>query len=58
MENIKEQTLRDELNEHSIEYLMDILREEFPFKPRYWYEGFETKEEIINELVKANEDLM
>lgn len=58
MENIKEQTLRDELNEHSIEYLMDMLREEVPFKPRYWYEGFETKEEIIDELVKANEDLM
>jgi len=52
MENSKEQTLREELSEHSFEYLMDMLREEFPFKPRYWYEGFETKEEIIDKLVE------
>lgn len=64
MENIRKQLehtrqmLRDQLNEHDIEYLMDMLREEFPFKPRYWYESFETKEEIIDKLIKANEDLM
>lgn len=51
LENSK-QMLREELNEHSFEYLMDMLREEFPFKPRYWYEGFETKEEIIDKLVE------
>ena len=59
MENIKEQLehskqmLREKLNEHSIKYLMDMLREEFPFKPRYWYEGFETKEEIIDKLIES-----
>ena len=64
MENLRkqlehtQQMLRDQLNEHDIEYLMDMLREEFPFKPKCWYDSFETKEEIIDRLVKGNEDLM
>ena len=64
MENLRrqlehtQQMLRDQLNEHDIEYLMDMLREEFPFKPENWYDSFETKEEIIDRLVKGNEDLM
>jgi hypothetical protein len=64
MENLRrqlehtQQMLRDQLNEHDIEYLMDMLREEFPFKPEIWYDSFETKEEIIDRLVKGNEYLM
>lgn len=45
---------KQELETHDFEFLMNMLREEYPFKSRYWYEWFETKEDVINELLKAN----
>ena len=47
---------KTELNQHTFSYLMDLLREEYPFKPNYWYESFESKDEIIYELLKANDN--
>ena len=46
---------RAELETHTYEYLMNMLREEYPFKSRFWYECYETKEEVIDKLLKANE---
>ena len=47
---------KKELETHDFEFLMNMLREEYPFKSRYWYEWFETKEDVINELLKANDN--
>lgn len=46
---------REELENHDYEYLMNMLREEYPFKSPFWYEYYETKEEVIYKLLKSNE---
>ena len=47
--------IREELENYDYEYLMNMLREEYPFKSRFWYECYETKEEVIDKLLKSNE---
>lgn len=46
---------RKELETHSFDYLMDLLREEYPFKSSSWYEYYETKDEVIDKLMEASE---
>lgn len=46
---------RKELETHSFDYLMDLLREEYPFKSRSWYEYYETKDEVIDKLMETSE---
>lgn len=43
---------KTELRKMKKAMLLDMLREEYPWQPKWWYEQ-NTKEEIINKLLKA-----
>ena len=44
--------MAENLKKRKKSYLLDMLREAYPWKPRWWYGSF-TKDEIIKKLNEA-----
>lgn len=44
--------MSENLKKRKKSYLLDMLREAYPWKPRWWYGSF-TKDEIIKKLNEA-----